>query len=440
MDILNAFHRLPPISYFGIRRDDDFADRLNYKYTVGILIFFSIVVASKQFSTDPIQCWVPAIFTRNYEIYVSNYCWIHNTYHINISEPTMKRAQEKRYVLRYYQFVPFILLLQALFYLLPRLFWRSFSRHSGIDVRNIIDAAHSLKAVKRFHKQKSIMGYLVSFVHQYVGDPRKHLKQQHSKINAYLNGLIYCFFRSSNVFNSYLLLLYLFTKILFIINTFVQLYAIRLLLEEKWTVNDTLKGFRNIFTAGILRTNPVSKYFPKISMCDFRIIEPNSDDGHKYTVQCVLTINVYNEQIFTLLYIWMNFVLIITIYDFLSWLIFLLLPRLRYSFFIQRIQVQQSLTTVRAGMHVFVYDYLQHDGFFIFRLIYANVGDDVTSTILTNLWKNFQRADKATLIDNTTINLGATVSLTATGNRGLYNRQDGGEGSIFDYSKTSTNL
>ncbi|CAF2647519.1 unnamed protein product [Rotaria sp. Silwood2] len=440
MDLLNAFQRLPSISYFGIRRDDDFADRLNYKYTVGLLIFFSIVVASKQFSMDPIQCWVPAIFTRNYEIYVSNYCWIHNTYHINISEPNIQRAHDKRYVLRYYQFVPFILLLQALFYLLPRLFWRSFSRHSGIDARNIMDAAHSLKNVKRFHKQKSIMGYLVSLMHQYIGDPRKRLKQQHSKVNAYLNGLIYCIFRSSNVFNSYLFFLYLLTKILFIINTFVQLYGIRLLLEEKWTVNETLKGFRNIFTAGVLRTNPVSKYFPKISMCDFRIIEPNSDDGHKYTVQCVLTINIYNEQIFTLLYIWMNFVLIITIYDFFSWLIFLLLPRLRYSFFIQRIQVQHSKTTVRTGMQAFVYDYLQHDGFFIFRLIYANVGDDVTSAILTNLWKNFQRADKATLLENTTENIGATVSLTATGNRGLYSRQDGGEGSIFDYSKTSTNL
>ncbi|CAF5137513.1 unnamed protein product, partial [Rotaria magnacalcarata] len=160
MDILNAFNRLPTISYFGVRRDDDFADRLNYKYTVGLLILFSIIVASKQFSNDPIQCWVPAIFTRNYEIYVSNYCWIHNTYHINISEPQMQRAHEKRYVLRYYQFVPFILLLQALFYVLPRLFWRSFSRHSGIDVRNIMEAAHSLKSVKRFHKQKSIVGYL----------------------------------------------------------------------------------------------------------------------------------------------------------------------------------------------------------------------------------------------------------------------------------------
>ncbi|CAF4700452.1 unnamed protein product [Rotaria sp. Silwood1] len=440
MDILNAFHRLPTISYIGIRRDDDFVDRLNYKYTVGLLIFFSIVVASKQFSTDPIQCWVPAIFTRNYEIYVSNYCWIHNTYHINISEPNMQRAHEKRYVLRYYQFVPFILLLQALLYLLPRLFWRSFSRHSGIDVRNIMDAAHSLKTVKRFHKQKSIMGYIISSMNQYISDPRKRSKQQHSKINAYINGLFHCIFRSSNVFNSYLFILYLLTKILFIINTFVQLYAIRLLLEEKWTVNETLKGFRHIFTAGILRTNPVSKYFPKISMCDFRIIEPNSDEGHKYTVQCVLTINIYNEQIFTLLYIWMNFVLVITIYDFFSWFIFLLLPRLRYSFLVQRIQVQQSITTVRAGMQAFVYDYLHHDGFFISRLIYSNVGDDITSGILTNLWKNFQRADRATLIENTTVNLGATVSLTATGNRGLYNRQEGGEQSIFDYSKTSTNL
>ena len=55
MDILNAFHRLPQISYFGVRRDDDFADRLNYKYTVGLLIFFSIIIASKQFSNDHIQ-------------------------------------------------------------------------------------------------------------------------------------------------------------------------------------------------------------------------------------------------------------------------------------------------------------------------------------------------------------------------------------------------
>lgn len=136
----------------------------------------------------------------------------------------------------------------------------------------------------------------------------------------------------------------------------------------------------------------------------------------------------------------MNFVLIISVYDFFSWLIFLILPRLRYSFISQRIQINQSLTTVRTGMHAFVYDYLQHDGFFMLRLIHSNNGDDLTSTIVTNLWKNFQRNDKVVVTENVTANIGATVSLTATGNRGLYSRQESHGGSIFDYSKTSTNL
>lgn len=133
----------------------------------------------------------------------------------------------------------------------------------------------------------------------------------------------------------------------------------------------------------------------------------------------------------------MNIVLAITVYDFLSWLMFLFLPRLRYSFFSQRINTQQSVATVRTSMHAFVYDYLQQDGFFILRLIHSNVGDDVTTTILTNLWRNFQRPEKIISAEQT---LGATVSLTATGNRGLYSRNDEPNSSLFDYTKNSTNL
>ncbi len=134
----------------------------------------------------------------------------------------------------------------------------------------------------------------------------------------------------------------------------------------------------------------------------------------------------------------MNIVLVITVYDFLSWLIFLFFSRLRYSFFTQRIHIQQSMSTARTVMHTFVYDYLQQDGFFILRLIHSNVGDDITSNILSNLWRNFQRPDKST---TTTDNLSSnTVSLTATGNRGLYSKSEGQTSALFDYSKTSTNL
>lgn len=133
----------------------------------------------------------------------------------------------------------------------------------------------------------------------------------------------------------------------------------------------------------------------------------------------------------------MNIVLFVTIYDFFSWLIFFFFSQLRYSFFTQRIQIQQSMSTVRTSMHAFVYNYLQQDGFFILRLIHSNVGDDITSTILSNLWRHFQRPDKNTTTEHS---LPTTISLTPSNNRGLYSRQDGQPTSAFDYSKTSTLL
>jgi hypothetical protein len=51
--------------------NDDFSDRLNYRYTVGILILFSIILTTRQYGSEVIKCWTPAHFTNNYEKYVS---------------------------------------------------------------------------------------------------------------------------------------------------------------------------------------------------------------------------------------------------------------------------------------------------------------------------------------------------------------------------------
>ena len=37
---------------FETKSDDDFSDRLNYKYTVGVLILFSIIITTRQYGSE----------------------------------------------------------------------------------------------------------------------------------------------------------------------------------------------------------------------------------------------------------------------------------------------------------------------------------------------------------------------------------------------------
>ncbi|CAF3720043.1 unnamed protein product [Rotaria socialis] len=53
----------------GKRNDDSLSDRLNYRYSVSILIVLAIINMNRLY-TDQIKCWVPAFFTPNYDEYV----------------------------------------------------------------------------------------------------------------------------------------------------------------------------------------------------------------------------------------------------------------------------------------------------------------------------------------------------------------------------------
>ena len=86
MDLFATVSRLP-FSVLGPHRSDTCTvDRLNYKYTVIVLVIFSIIVSNKQFSSDHIACWVPGHFTRSYEVYSNNICWVSNTYYVAAAE------------------------------------------------------------------------------------------------------------------------------------------------------------------------------------------------------------------------------------------------------------------------------------------------------------------------------------------------------------------
>ncbi|VDP23935.1 unnamed protein product [Soboliphyme baturini] len=122
----SCFNSLKP------RNDDDAIDRLNYYYTCLIILFLSITITAKQYVGQPIQCWVPPQFTSSWEQYAENYCFVQNTFWIPMKEPIPSDRQRVSVShVGYYQWVPFILAVEASLFYVPSLIWKFFNRRSG---------------------------------------------------------------------------------------------------------------------------------------------------------------------------------------------------------------------------------------------------------------------------------------------------------------------
>ncbi|GAA52696.1 innexin unc-9 [Clonorchis sinensis] len=116
------------------RRDDDFSDRFSHTFTPLLLVIFTLVISARQYIGKPIACWVPTEFTRAQEEYAESVCWVTSTYFIptrEVNVPVNLADREDRKI-HYYQWVPFILMIQAFLFNLPCIVWRLFNWQSGI--------------------------------------------------------------------------------------------------------------------------------------------------------------------------------------------------------------------------------------------------------------------------------------------------------------------
>ena len=129
--------------------DDDFADRLSSRYTVVLLIVFAMLVSMNQYVRNPITCWAPVHFTGAHTRFTTHYCWVKNTYYMPWKEEIPPDDQHKKQVLPYYQWVPIILLLQAVLFFTPSAVWHGLNSKAGVDADNILAAAHTVSRMNK---------------------------------------------------------------------------------------------------------------------------------------------------------------------------------------------------------------------------------------------------------------------------------------------------
>jgi innexin len=197
-------------------------------------------------------------FQAVYEEYTSRICFISNTYYYESNEsiPNNQEARKKNEI-KYYQWVSFILLSQALIFYLPRILWRSWSRRSGLDVTDIVEAAYNYKSAEHFAERDKHISYMVRNIDQYVDDSRRYDKNRPvNPIINFLGCLIPC---AGRYLGNYLVFLYFVIKIVYIVNTVIQMILLSIIFGKSWFEF----GFyfvEKIFTGGGWSIE--SKYFP----------------------------------------------------------------------------------------------------------------------------------------------------------------------------------
>ena len=131
LDVFRGLKNLAKISHVHI---DSTIFRLHYTFTVMCLLAFSLIVTTRQYVGNPIDC----VHTKDIpEDVLNTYCWIHSTYTIpsafwkrigiDVAHPGIDKTMdpdERRYH-KYYQWVCFVLFLQAAFFYIPRYLWKS---------------------------------------------------------------------------------------------------------------------------------------------------------------------------------------------------------------------------------------------------------------------------------------------------------------------------
>jgi hypothetical protein len=303
---------------------DSFVFRLHHKLTVAILIGASLLVTSRQYFGDPIDCISRDDIPPNL---LDTYCWIHGTFSVvdswnksvgvDIPYPGVDKyrpGEERRYH-KYYQWVCFVLFFQAVCFYAPRYIWKIFEGNRlrtimlGLDCPILVDA----------HKRREV---LIKYFQHNLGGHR-----------LYYSAYVVC-------------------EALAFLNVIIQMYLIDSFLGgEFMTYGSRVLSFTDWDDS--VRYDPMIRVFPRLAKCTFHRYG-SSGDVQKHDAMCILPGNIINEKIYIFLWFWFYLLGFLSFFSFV-WRLstyFFKKPRMLVSKLRSKICSQQELAQVFESLPV----------------------------------------------------------------------------------------
>ncbi|ELU16070.1 hypothetical protein CAPTEDRAFT_114804 [Capitella teleta] len=359
---------------------DSFTDRLSSRVTFILCVTFSLFVATTHFMGNPVSCWCPSFFTESHTNYTNKVCWTSNTYYLPFSKDRVPKEREERQMITYYQWVSLILAFQAVLFYLPRPLWRLFNKKSGMAVSTITDAAIECQRKTESEGADKTMRYMVKHMGRFLLElSRNHLMA--NKFKSFWWAL----------YGNYLVILYMIIKLLYITNVIGQLFLLNAFLGTDYH----LYGIDVLRRIARNENWTTSDRFPRVAMCDFKIRVLGNI--HRFTVQCSLPMNLFNEIIFIFLWFWFVFVAAATVGSLLMWLASSLYFPYQMKWVKSRLIAMEKIKheTKKERITKFVCLFLRRDGIFILRMVAKNSSDVIAAELLGGLWEHYKDNEKS---------------------------------------------
>nr|NVI75124.1 innexin 2 [Cucujiformia] len=244
--------------------------RLHYKATVIVLVAFSLLVTSRQYIGDPIDCIVDEIPAD----VMDTYCWISATYTvpnrltgrvgIDIAQPGVAShvdgKDEVKYH-KYYQWVCFALFFQAMLFYVPRYLWKTWE---GGRIKMLV------------------LDLNCPIVNEECKQDRKRLLVDYFTTNLHMQNFYAFRFFICEVLN--------------FVNVVGQIFFMDYFLDGEFsTYGSDVLSFTELEPEQ--REDPMARVFPKVTKCTFHKYGP-SGTVQKFDGLCVLPVNIVNEKIY----------------------------------------------------------------------------------------------------------------------------------------------
>ena len=192
-----------------------------------------------------------------------------------------------------------------------------------------------------------------------------------------------CCFVGGSLYGNYLITAYLFVKSIYVANAVGQLF----LLDAILGIDYHMYGVQVVKKLWRGKDWSVAECFPRVTLCDFSI--RHQARLHSYIVQCVLTINLFNEKIFIFIWFWFVFVALISIGNLLHWIFRAVYWPSQVRYVTKQLRAFDATLREPGAVIKFTEEYLRRDGLFLLRLVGMNMGEVVAAEVLTSLWHGY---------------------------------------------------